>query len=350
MSTADRTGQDIASRPVRMEDVARHAGVALGTVSHVLNHPHKVAPATLEKVRHSIDELGFVPDRRARALAAGTSNVIGFVVVDLSNSFFLDMARGAEQEAQRHGMNVLLANSDVQPEKELVYMHLFNEERVAGILLAPQPTNADDVLQRGRWRSDVVVLNTVPGDPDLCAVTANNELGGYLAARHLIDTGRRSLAFVGGPFSLSPVTDRHRGVERAVAESNGSVRLTTIKTSNVQAADGRKAGRQLAALPANERPDGIVAAADLVALGIVQAFLAERGPRVPEDVSVIGYDNNRAAWDSEISLSTLAQPGEEMGRVATRLLIEEISHPANHEHQRLDLEPTLIVRQSSTRE
>jgi LacI family transcriptional regulator len=336
-------------RPPRMEDVAKHAGVALGTVSHVLNHPHKVRPDTLRRVRNAIDELGFVPDRRARALAAGTSSVIGFVVVDLSNSFFLDMARGAEQEAQRHGMNVLLANSDVQAEKELVYMHLFDEERVAGVLLAPLPTNADDVLSAGRWRSDVVVLNTVPGGAASCCVTANNELGGYLAARHLIDTGRRSLAFVGGPFSLSPVSDRFRGVERAVGESNGSVSLTTFKTSNVQVTDGRKAGRQIASLDPADRPDGLVAAADLVALGIVQAFLSDGGPRVPEDVSLIGYDNNRAAWDSEISLSTLSQPGEEMGRAATRLLLEEIRHPASHQHQQLDLEPTLIVRQSSTR-
>lgn len=349
MNSAGHDGEPFSTRPVRMEDVARHAGVAIGTVSHVLNHPHKVAPATLERVRQSIEELGFVPDRRARALAAGTSNVIGFVVVDLSNSFFLDMARGAEQEAQRHGMNVLLANSDVQAEKERVYMHLFDEERVAGILLAPLPTNADDVLRNDRWGRDVVVLNTVPGHPDACAVTANNELGGYLAARHLIETGRRNLAFVGGPFSLSPVADRHRGVERAVAEANGSVLLTTVKTAAVQTADGRKAGRQLAALPSAEQPDGIVAATDLIALGIVQAFLADGGPQVPADVSVIGYDNNRAAWDSEIALSTVAQPGEEMGRVATRLLIEEIRNPQHHSHQRVHLEPTLIVRQSTTR-
>ncbi|WP_051551628.1 LacI family DNA-binding transcriptional regulator [Nocardioides sp. URHA0020] len=341
--------QNGSQRPPRMEDVAKRAGVAIGTVSHVLNHPHKVRPDTLERVRSAIDELGFVPDRRARALAAGTSSVIGFVVVDLSNSFFLDMARGAEQEAQKHGMNVLLANSDVQAEKELVYMHLFDEERVAGILLAPLPTNADDVLSAGRWGRDVVVLNTVPGETDACCVTANNELGGYLAARHLIDTGRRALAFVGGPFSLSPVSDRFRGVERAVAESNGHVSLTTIKTANVQEVDGRKAGRQIAALDPGELPDGIVAAADLVALGIVQAFRTDGGPRVPADVSVIGYDNNRAAWDSDVPLSTVAQPGEEMGRAATRLLLEEIRSPGEHRHQRLHLEPTLIVRQSSTR-
>jgi LacI family transcriptional regulator len=246
-------------------------------------------------------------------------------------------------------MNVLLANSDVQAEKELVYMHLFDEERVAGVLLAPLPTNADDVLSAGRWRSDVVVLNTVPGEAESCCVTANNELGGYLAARHLIDTGRRNLAFVGGPFSLSPVSDRFRGTERAVAESNGSVSLTTIKTSNVQVADGRKAGRHIVSLNPADRPDGVVAAADLLALGIVQAFLSAGGPRVPEDVSLIGYDNNRAAWDSEIPLSTLSQPGEEMGRAATRLLLEEIRHPDSHQHQQLDLEPTLIVRHSSTR-
>jgi LacI family transcriptional regulator, galactose operon repressor len=157
-----------------------------------------------------------------------------------------------------------------------------------------------------------------------------------------------AVAGMPGPPLLSPIGSTWASSGRSPSPT-ARFRLTTIKTPNVQTADGRKAGRQLAALPTDARPVGIVAAADLVALGIVPAFHADGGPRVPGDVSVIGYDNNRAAWDSEIALSTLAQPGEEMGREATRLLFEEIRHPAHHEHQRVHLEPTRIVRQSSTR-
>ncbi|HET6560394.1 MAG TPA: LacI family DNA-binding transcriptional regulator [Marmoricola sp.] len=329
-----------------MEDVARQAGVSLGTVSNVLNKPHMVSEKTREKVREAIQQLGFVPDRRARALAAGTSKTIGFVVIDLSNSFFLDMARGAEQEAQTAGFNVLLADSDMQVEKERVYMELFDEERVAGILLAPLPSPADDVVTSGRWGRDVVVLNS-PVAEDRCSVIVDDEVGGYRAARHLIERGRRRLVFAGGPDTLAPVRNRRRGVERAVAETNGAVGLSFLKSSELQAPDGRKLGHRLAAMAAGERPDGIVAAADLLALGMIQAVLAETELRFPEDLSLIGYDDNRAAWDSVVPITTMAQPGTEMGRVGARLLIEEIRSGRTHRHEHVVLEPTLLVRESS---
>lgn len=336
------------ARAPRMQDVAQRAGVSLGTVSHALNHPHKVTEATLTKVRTAIDELGFVPNRRARGLAAGTTSTIGFVIIDLSNSYFLDMARGAEREAQKAGMSVLLADSDMQVEKEVIYMNLFEEERVAGILLAPLPSTADDVCTPGRWGRDVVALNTCPG-PHMCCVTSDNEAGGYLAARHLIDTGRRRLAFAGGPTAFTPVQDRRKGVQRAVAETNGSVALQYFRSDELQATDGRAVGAHIAALPSSERPDGIIAAADLLALGIIQTVLANSDIRFPQDISLIGYDNNRAAWDSVVPISTMAQPGDEMGKVATRLLLEEIGSPGSHEHRHVVLEPTLMVRESSRR-
>jgi LacI family transcriptional regulator len=329
-----------------MEDVAKRAGVSLGTVSNVLNKPHMVSEKTRLKVREAIRELGFVPDRRARALAAGTSNTIGFVVIDLSNSFFLDMARGAEREAQKAGLTVLLADSDMQVEKERVYMELFDEERVAGILLAPLPSTADDVMTSGRWRRDVVLLNS-PAQCGRCSVTVDNEVGGYRAARHLIDKGRRRLLFAGGPDSLAPVHDRRRGVERAVAETNGAVELTFLRSAELQASNGRELGHRVAGLPVAERPDGIVAAADLLALGMIQAILSATELRFPDDISLIGYDNNRAAWDSVVPITTMAQPGTEMGHVATRLLVEELRSPGSHEHQHVVLEPTLLVRDSS---
>lgn len=329
-----------------MSDVARLAGVALGTVSNVLNNPEKVSADTLSRVQSAIDELGFVRNRAARSLAAGTSSTIGFVLVDLSNSFFVDMARGAEEVAEEAGMSLLLANSDVLEAKQKRYLNLFDEERVAGILLAPIPGHPDGLQRvRGHGR-DVVLLNDSTDAKDICSVVVNNVHGGYLAARHLIELGRRRILFAGGDESLVPVRDRRIGVERAIAETNGAVSLDIIVTDEVQAVHGRWVGDTIRARAAADRPDGIVAAADLLALGILQS-LAGSEIRVPEDVAIIGHDNNRAAWDGIIPLSTISQPGHDVGASAAALLIEEIRQPGRHVHKKVILEPSLIAREST---
>jgi LacI family transcriptional regulator len=242
-------------------------------------------------------------------------------------------------------MNVLLANADLEAERQVTYLNLFEQERVGGLLVAPVP-GTDEGLRSLAARRNVVALNHCPG-PDMCCVTVDNELGGYLAARHLIETGRRRLLFPTGP-DLEPLVLRQRGVERAVAEANGAVQLSVMAVDEVQVEHGRKVGHHLAGMPPDERPDGIVAPADLLALGVEQALLTESDCRIPDDVSLIGYDNNRAAWDSLVPISTIGQPGELMGRVATQLLLEEVSGEP-HEHQHVVLEPELIVKASSTR-
>ncbi|QHC69256.1 LacI family DNA-binding transcriptional regulator [Rathayibacter sp. VKM Ac-2801] len=328
-----------------MEDVARRAGVALGTVSNVLNRPSLVSAATRSRVQQVIDELGFAPNRAARALAAGTSSTIGFVVIDLSNSFFLDMARGAEQAAEAAGMTVVLGNADVRAIKQRTYLDLFVEEQVAGILLAPLPETAADAIGRLPSGRRLVFLNDSAVD-GACTVSADDEHGGYLAARHLIDLGRRRLAFAGDPAIAVPVRDRLRGVERAVAESNGAVSLELDLTPEVQVEDGRRFGHLLADRAAADRPDGVVAAADLLALGVLQSLLARSDLRVPEDIAVTGYDDNRSAWDSVVPITTLAQPGEAMGEAAMRLLLDEISDP-EHVHRHEVLRPRLVIRGST---
>ncbi|PPG08132.1 MULTISPECIES: LacI family DNA-binding transcriptional regulator [unclassified Rathayibacter] len=328
-----------------MEDVARRAGVALGTVSNVLNRPSLVSAATRSRVQQVIDELGFAPNRAARALAAGTSSTIGFVVIDLSNSFFLDMARGAEQTAETAGMTVVLGNADVRAIKQRTYLDLFVEEQVAGILLAPLPETAADAIGRLPPGRRLVFLNDSAVD-GACTVSADDEHGGYLAARHLIELGRRRLAFAGDPAIAVPVRDRLRGVERAVAESNGAVSLELDLTPEVQVEDGRRFGHLLADRAVADRPDGVVAAADLLALGVLQSLLARPDLRVPEDIAVTGYDDNRSAWDSVVPITTLAQPGEAMGEAAMRLLLDEISDP-QHVHRHEVLRPRLVVRGST---
>ena len=334
-------------RSASMSDVAKHAGVALGTVSNALNNPDKLSVETLKRVQTAIEELGFVRNRAARSLAAGTSNTIGFVLADLSNSFFVDMARGAEEAAAEVKMSVLLANSDVLVTKQKVYLNLFDEERVAGILLAPIPGYSDGVKKARDDGRDVVLLNDSSGDASLCSVIVNNEHGGFLAAKHLIELGRTQLMFAGLNDEVTPVRERRAGAMRAVAESGGQVTIEHFETPEVRVEDGKLVAEEILRRPASNRPDGIVAAADLLALGLLQELTARSTLRIPEDIAIVGHDNNQSAWNSAIPLSTVSQPGHDLGVAAAHLLIDEIKHPGRHVHRTVVLEPTLIAKESS---
>ncbi|WP_205857240.1 LacI family DNA-binding transcriptional regulator [Phytoactinopolyspora endophytica] len=329
-----------------MTDVARRAGVSLGTVSNVINNPGVVSERTLQRVQDAIDELGFVPNQVARSLAVGRANTIGFVIVDLANSYFVDIARGVEELADESGVRLLLANSDVDLAKQDSYLELFEESRVSGILLAPLDaplTRADQVRQRDM---PVVHVNWPGVESESCGVVVDEEFGGYTATRHLIELGRRRLLFAGGPLSLSAVASRLTGARRAIEEEKGRVVLEMQETDRLTVAAGLDVGRRIAARTAAERPDGLVSAADALASGAIQTMLYS-GIDVPGDIAVIGYDNNHFAADHVIPISTMGQPGVDMGRAAAKLLFEEITK-VPHAHRTITMRPELILRESTT--
>ncbi|EFC80999.1 LacI family DNA-binding transcriptional regulator [Parafrankia sp. EUN1f] len=329
-----------------MNDVAKAAGVSLGTVSNVLNNPAKVADTTRRRVEAAIVRLGFVRNGAARSLSSGTSSTLGFVIIDLSNSFFLDMARGAEREASRAGMNVLLANADMDRGKQHTYLSLFEEERVAGVLLAPEQSSSAETRSLRSRGMPLVVLNDPSVDPAVWAVQTDNVRGGYLAARHLVSLGRRRLLFA-GPDHLAVVQQRFQGVQHAVREAGGGVALELTRTDGVRVEDGRRVGDELLECPDQDRPDGVIAGADLLALGLIHALVVDGRLRVPQDVAVVGYDNNRSAWNSVIPITTLDQAGEEMGRAATQMLLSLINGTMSEPQRPVITEPFLVAREST---
>ena len=328
-----------------MADVARHAGVALGTVSNALNNPEKVREGTRRKVLASIAELGFIRNDAARSLAAGTSNTIGIVLADLSNSFFVDIARGAEVTARAHGMNLLIANSDVDLTKQSMNISLFEESRVAGVLLAPLDSvftrNANALLRS----TPLVLVNYESESGSYSGVVADEVHGGYEAARHLISLGRRRLVFLGGPLMLTAVAQRLAGARAAVAASPG-VTIEHLETRALNIPHGRQAGQDILAR-APGTFDGAVAASDLLAVGAIQVLDGHPGYEVPTDIAFVGYDNNHFASESAIPVSTISQHGEEMGRVAAQLLIEEIRGDRTAAKQTVVIKPDLVPRRSS---
>ncbi len=341
---AERPARGRRSRGPSIADVARLAGVSVGTVSHALNKPAVVAPATLARVEGAVEELGYVRNRAARDLVAGDSRTVGMVLVALDNSFIVDIARGAEEAVRAQGRSLLLANADVDLPTQDHYLSLFDESRVAGVLLAPLDAPLDGAVRvRGHGRPVVLVNYAAEG---FCGVLVDEERGGYLATQHLLDLGRRRLAFVGGPLTLSAVAGRLRGARRAAQEAG--VEVEHLPTRSLQPGEGRRVAAEVAARPGGERPDGLVIAADSLAVACVQALTTVHDVAVPGDVAVTGYDDNHFVSDAPVPLTTVRQPGQEMGRRAAELLAREVEEGDEHVHTTVVVVPELLVRASSS--
>src|SRR5215211_3983226 len=215
---------------VGVKEVAARAGVSLGTVSNVLNRPHLVAEHTRQRVLDAIEELGFVRNEHARQLRAGGSRSLGYVVLDASNPFFTDVARGVEEAAQAAGLSVYLCNSNDDPRREAQYLDLLLEQRVQGVLITPVEADGERLAALTDRGIPVVLVDRRAEDADLCFVAVDDVLGGELAATHLLEAGHRRIAFVGGPLSLPQVSDRHSGAQRAIGSAGT---LTILETDRL---------------------------------------------------------------------------------------------------------------------
>lgn len=331
---------------VSVRDVAQRAGVSVGTVSNVMNHPDKVAAATVQRVQEAIAELGFIRNDAARQLRNGRSRTVGLVVLDVRNPFFTDVARGAEDAAADAGLAVTLGNSDENTEREATYLDLFEQQRVHGILISPY-ADITPRLQSLRARGiPVVLVDRTSTDLSVSSVSVDDLAGGAMAAEHLVAQGRRRLAFVGGPLAIRQFADRLEGARRAVAQ-HPNVTLEVIELAASTVIEGRAAGVAIAARPSEERPDGVFCANDLVSMGVLQALVMQGSTiRVPDDVAIIGYDDIDFASAAVVPLSSIRQPSALIGATAVQILLEE-ADDESLEARQVEFQPELVVRAST---
>jgi LacI family transcriptional regulator len=331
---------------VGIKDVAATAGVSVGTVSNVLNRADKVSPAAAQRVLAAIEELGYVRNDAARQLRAGRSTSVGLIVLDVRNPFFTDVARGAEDAAAIAGLSVLVGNSDENVARESAYLDLFEEQRVHGVLISP----FGDVTPRlARLRSrgiPAVLVDRLSADRAFSSVSVDDVAGGRLAVEHLLDAGRRRIAFVGGPLEIRQVSDRLEGARQAVNAGNATLEVLT--TAALTVLEGRLIGQELLARPAADRPDALFAANDLVAMGLLQALVMNGTLLVPGDIALIGFDDIDFASAAVVPLSSVRQPSQLIGETALRILLEEAADP-DLAPQQVVFQPELVVRASTGR-
>jgi LacI family transcriptional regulator len=331
---------------VSVKDVALRAGVSTGTVSNVMNHPERVSAAVVQRVQAAIEELGFIRNDAARQLRAGQSKNIGLVVLDVRNPFFTDLARGAEDRASEGGFSVTLGNSDENPDREATYLDLFEEQRVHGVLISPIGDITERLVRLRRRGIPAVLVDRSSGDGDFSSVSVDDVVGGRLATRHLLETGRRRIAFVGGPLAINQVADRLQGARRAIAETGGAT-LAVLETEALSVVEGRRVGSRILQLPTDERPDAIFAANDLVAMGVLQALMMQGdGMRVPDEIALIGYDDIDFASAAVVPLSSVRQPSALIGQTAVEILLGEAANPGSASRH-VVFQPELVIREST---
>lgn len=329
---------------VGIRDVAVAADVAVGTVSNYLNHPQRVSAEKAERIRAAIDSLGFVASNAGRQLRLGVSTAIGYIAPDVSNPYFAEIAESVERRASERGMTVFLANSRRDRDREDVYLELFEQYRVRGLLVSSH-LPIEDRLARVRERgTPSVLVGQRGGSPDQPSVSLDDRSGGRQAVQHLLEAGCRRIAVVGGPLSIPQVADRLNGASDAIRNYPDAT-LEVIDMHDRTIRGGHEVGGALVARAPDRRPEGVFAVNDLLALGMMHEFV-RAGVRVPQEVAIVGYDDTQFAEASLIPLTSVRGRHEGFGVAVVDMLFEAVEGVHIREPHRM-FEPDLVVRASA---
>ncbi|MGA8153324.1 MAG: LacI family DNA-binding transcriptional regulator [Terriglobales bacterium] len=327
-----------------MKQIAAKARVSLGTVSHVLNSTANVREPLRQRVLDAVATLGYQPSELARGLRREKTSMIGMIIPDVTNPFFPAVVRGAEDVAFSNGYRLVLCNTDNDHGKEVAHLNELRTYRPAGLIVIPSDFS-DLTLQAESYRkagSAVVCIDRMPRNWSGDTVTVANEEGAYRATRHLIHLGHRRLATITGPLHLTNAQERLAGFKRAVRQAGLTVNAEYIQETTFDKLGGHaKASILLRMLP---RPTAIFAGNDLIALGVLLA-LRESGLPCPQDVSLIGFDDLDIAEMTNPQLSSVYQPGYQLGATAARLLLERVAGSTGAA-KHLVLDTALKIRQS----
>lgn len=356
--------------PLTIKDVAQAAGVSASTVSRVLNSTVPVSPDLQKRVLEAVEALGYRPSISARSLRTRQTHTIGLILPDVTLPYFAEVAFGAEDAAIKHGYSILLCHSREDPEREKKYFSLLTQKWVDGLIFSAleQPKELlDTVLRHG---IHAVQIDRVYDELAIHSLRIDNVKGGQLATRYLLECGHRRIFYFMGPTSVRPFVGRLEGYQQALTEAgveftpdwvyrvdgfdtplqlaapNGSLweRWSSFSFS-FYVAFGYQASQQLLTQE-QTRPTAIFAANDAIAIGAIRGLEAG-GLVVPDDISVMGFDDVSYASLVKPALTTIAQPKYELGAKAVELIIKAAQTTKDLPPQHITLDVDLVVRDST---
>jgi LacI family purine nucleotide synthesis repressor len=326
-----------------IKDVARLAGVSTTTVSHVINKTRFVAEATQVKVNEAVTQLKYSPSAVARSLKCNSTRTIGMLVTQSTNPFFSEVIDGVESYCYRQGYTLVLCNTGGIYEKQRDYIRMLAEKRVDGMLVMCSDLT-EELLGMLDNYSEIpkVIMDWGPESSQADKIIDNSEEGGYLATKYLIDHGHTDIACLSGHFNKVACKERIIGFRRAMAEAHLSVNEDWILEGNFECDTAVIAADTLLAM--DTKPSAIFCFNDTMALGLMSR-LQQRGIKIPQDMSVIGYDNIEISEYFSPPLTTIHQPKRRVGKNAFEILLQRIKNK-EHERRIFEMHPEIVERSS----
>lgn len=324
-----------------MKDIARLAKVSTSTVSHVINNSRFVSEEIREKVLRVVQELNYTPSALARSLKVKETKTIGMLVTATSNPFFAEVMAGVEQYCQQHHYNLIIATTNGDAERLQHHLQMLVQRQVDGLLLmcGDARLNVDDSLN---IPLPMVVVDWWFTELNADKIFENSISGGYLATKTLIEAGHRKIGIITGNLKKSLAQNRLEGYKKALVEANIPLNPNWIIESHFDFAGGVEGMNSLLSQP--EKPTAVFACSDTIAVGAYQAVW-QKGLTVPNDISIIGYDDIELAKYLSPPLSTISQPKVELGKLAVKTLLKRIRSKST-DFQTIMLEPELVLRNS----
>ena len=329
-----------------IKEVARTAGVSVGTVSNVLRGSKRVSADVRERVEHAIRSLDYHPNQIARSLKTRQTRLLGIVISDIANPFFPQMVRGAEDAALKHGYLLIASNTDDQVEREKRVMAVMRTQRVDGILLVVAPNDTDSIHIRNTLESKtpLVCLDRIPPGLRLHSVATDAVHGAEMCMRHLISLGHRRIGIITGNLLLRTAQDRLKGYQNALQEAGLPTEPGLILAGDFRFESGYVLTKQL--MLGGKCPTALFVANGMMGLGALKA-IKELGLRCPEDLAFAVFDELPGNGSFSPEITTVVQPAYEIGRQGAEMLIRHIESGEPPQPVEIRLMPELHIREST---
>jgi len=329
-------------RRVNIQEVAKEAGVSPSTVSRALNGFPGISEKTRERIVEIARKLNYRPNYRGQILTTQSTKNIGLLITDITNPFFPELVMGAEEYASKSGYTVLLGNTSESEEKETNYLDFFSRGPVDGIIISASRVSNEHIIMLAEDGLPIVVINRTLEHPKISYVSTDMEKGGYLATMHLLRLGHSKIAFINGPKHSEVSQRRLEGYKKALKEAGVDYNSDLISFNVPVSESGYKEAIKL--LCTGEAPTAIFTYNDVMAFGVIRAA-KELGIKIPEELSVVGFDDIFFSSFTDPPLTTIRQLKEELGRMAVELLFKLMEG----ERESLLIEPELIIRNTTSR-
>lgn len=331
-------------KPATISDVARSAGVSIGTASMALNGSTRCSASTAERVRAAAAAMGYLPNHAAKSLRRQVSDTVALVIPDIGNPVYVMMAKAVQQVVKAHGYHLTLISTDSMPQEEIYAVQSLTRRSVDGLILCALRVTPELVASIETAPGPVCVIGRVASEARVDNVRVDSQRGVALAIAHLVAAGRRTIGFINGPGDTVPASARVAGYREALEAHGLPVDESLIVQAEFSVAGGHEGVNQLWGSGGNI--DGLFCANDVMAIGAMRA-LRERAIQVPDDVAVVGMDDIPEGMLCTPSLTSVSLQAASRARTAAEMVFEALADPGLVTNRRVVVEPRLVVREST---